>query len=91
MSALCLTLMLLVANLVNVKCQKRQKSWEMTEALVYGYSSYSTQQELSNEYPHDLVEMIFVMFCNLMHWTKVTSASEGLRYIFSGMILCKGR
>ena len=32
-----------------------QKNWKMTETLAYGYSSESTQQELSNEYQHDKV------------------------------------
>ena len=41
-----LTLMLLVANLANTKWYK--KPWKMTEDLAHGYSSESTQQELSN-------------------------------------------
>ena len=32
---------------------------KMTETLANGYSSESTQQELSNEYKHDRVKMIF--------------------------------
>ena len=68
-----LTLMLLVANLMT-------KGWEMTETLAHGYSYESTQRELSYEYPHDLVRMIFIMFCIFVHWTKVTSWSEGLKY-----------
>ena len=32
-----------------------QKYWEMTETLARGYSSESTQQELSNEYQHGRV------------------------------------
>ena len=39
-----------------------------------GYSSDSAPQELSNEYRHYLVKMIFIMFCNFVHWMKVTSA-----------------
>ena len=31
----------------------------MTETLAYGYSSESTQRELSNEYQHDRVKMVF--------------------------------
>ena len=47
------TLILLVANLANRKlCKKHEK---MTEMLAYGYSSESTQRELSNEYQHDRV------------------------------------
>ena len=32
-----------------------QKTWKMTEALAYGYSSESTQWEQSNEYQHDRI------------------------------------
>ena len=56
-------------------------SWEMTETLAHGYSSESTQRQLSNGYPHDLVKMIFIMFCILVHQTKVTSTSEGFTVI----------
>ena len=45
----------------------------MTETLANGYSSDSTPKELSNEYQHDRVDMVFK---NL--WTKVTLALEGL-------------
>ena len=51
----------------------------MTETLAYGYSSESTLRELSNEYQHDRVQMVFKDFCILVLWTKVTSASEGLK------------
>ena len=33
--------------------QNYEKSWKMTETMAYGYSSESTQQELSNEYQHN--------------------------------------
>ena len=55
------------------------KSWEMIETLANGYSSDSAQRELFNKYQHDRVKMIFITFCFLVHKTKVTSASEGLR------------
>ena len=32
-----------------------QKTSKMTDTLSFGYSSESTQQELSNEYEHDRV------------------------------------
>ena len=32
----------------------------MTETLANGYSSDSTQRELSNEYQHDMGKMIFI-------------------------------
>ena len=50
---LSLTLMLLVANLADTKCFKIPL--KMTETLAHGYSSESTQRELSNEYEHDRV------------------------------------
>ena len=53
----------------------------MTETLANGYSSESTNQELSNEYQHDRVSMIFKKICILMLWTKVASALEGLKEI----------
>ena len=34
----------------------------MIKALANGYSSESTQQELSNEYQHDRVQTIFILF-----------------------------
>ena len=66
-------------NLANTKwCKKFLK---MIENLTYGYSSESTQQELSNEYQHDRVQMTFKDLCNLVLWTEVASALEGLRSI----------
>ena len=49
-----LTLMLLVAYRFG-QYKKMQKTWKMTETLANGYSSESTQRELSNEYQHDRV------------------------------------
>ena len=43
--------MLLVANLANTKKKKKLK---MTETLANGYSSESTQRELSYEYQLDM-------------------------------------
>ena len=40
----------------------------MTETLAQGYTSESTQRELSNEYQHDRVKMVFknlLCFCAL--------------------------
>ena len=50
----------------------------MTETLAYGYSSESTQRELSNEYQHDRVWMVCNNLCILVLCTKVASALEGL-------------
>ena len=50
----------------------------MTETLANGYSSEGTQRELSNEYQHDRIKMVFENICVLVFWTKVASALEGL-------------
>ena len=50
----------------------------MTETLANGYSYESTQRELSNEYQHDRVSMVFENICVLVLWMKVASALEGL-------------
>ena len=52
-----LTLMLLVANFDQYNMM--QKALKMTETLAHEYSSESPQQELSNEYQHDRVLMVF--------------------------------
>ena len=59
-----------------------QKKLKMAETLAYGYSSESTQRELSNEYQHDRVLMVFKNIASLC-FTKVASALEGLKEIFS--------
>ena len=41
------------------QCKMMQENWKMTETLANGYSSESTQRELSNEYRHDRVLMVF--------------------------------
>ena len=51
---------------------------KMTEILENGYSYESTRRELSNEYQHDKVLMVFKNLCVLVLKTKVTSALEGL-------------
>ena len=50
----------------------------MTEPLSHGYSSESTQRELSNEYQHYMIKMDFKDSCILALCTKVGSALEGL-------------
>ena len=58
-----------------------QKTWKMIETLENGYSSestQSTQRELSNEYQHDRVQMVFK---DLVLWTKVASALKGLTLV----------
>ena len=52
----------------------------MTETLANGYSSESTQRELSNEYQHDRVWMVYKNLCICVLWTKVASVLEGLGY-----------
>ena len=50
----------------------------MTETMAYGYSSESTQRELSNEYQHDRVKMVFKVFCIPVVWMIVASVLDGL-------------
>ena len=39
-----------------------QKNFKMTETLANGYSYESAQRELSNEYQHDRIQMVFIFF-----------------------------
>ena len=50
----------------------------MTNILAHGYSSYSAQRDLSNEYQHDRVYMVFKNLCLIVLWVKVGLAWEGL-------------
>ena len=50
----------------------------MTETLAHGYLSESNQQELSNEYQHDRVKMVFKNLGIIVLWMKVDVALEGL-------------
>ena len=71
--------MLLVANFGQYKMMR--KTWKMSETLANGYSSESTQRELSNEYQHDQVKMVFKNLYIFVLWTKVASALEGLTHL----------
>ena len=53
----------------------------MAKTLAHGYSSQSTQRELSNEYQHDRVWMVFKSFCIFLPWSEVASAWKGLNLI----------
>ena len=78
-----LTLMLLVANLANTNCCK--KTWKFTETLANGYSSESTQRELSNEYQHDSVLIVFFKdFDILVLWMKVADSIGRVNSAFPG-------
>ena len=66
--------MLLVANLAKYKI--KQKTWRMTESLANGYSSESTQRELSKGYQHDRVSMVLGNICVLVLWMKVALSFE---------------
>ena len=47
-----------MANLAKAKwCKKKHE--KMTETLAQRYSTESSQRELSNEYQHDMVKMVF--------------------------------
>ena len=61
--------------------QNDAKKRKMIETLAHGYSSESTQLELSNEYQCNRVLMVFKNLCILVLWTKVASALEGLSII----------
>ena len=52
----------------------------MKNDLAYGYSSESTQRELSNVYQCDWVWVFFKNLRVFMLWTKVASALEGLNF-----------
>ena len=64
--------------------QNDAKTLKMTETLANGYSSESTQRELSNEYQRDRVWMNFINFAFLhfggkkpQHWKgKVTGGMD---------------
>ena len=58
----------------------------MTKTLANGYSSESTQWELSNEYQHDRVWMVIKNLGVIVHQTKVAPALEGLRLKISIVI-----
>ena len=69
-----------MADLANTKLWEKSK--KITQIMPNGYSSASTQRELSNEYQHDRVSMVFKDFCVLVLRMKVASALEGLRRSF---------
>ena len=70
--------MLLVANLANTKWEK---IFEITETLTNGYSFESTQRELSNEYQHDRVWMVFKDFLGFCTYDEsIASALERLKH-----------
>ena len=52
----------------------------MTETLIHGYSSDSTEEELPNEYQHDriLKMKVFKRLWAIVLWIKVALALEGL-------------
>ena len=50
----------------------------MTETLANGYSSESTQRELSNEHQHDSVKMTFIPFLLFGALDESNLSIEGL-------------
>ena len=50
----------------------------MTETVAIGYSFESSRQELSNDYQHDRVYIVFKIFVFLFFGQIVASALEGL-------------
>ena len=57
--------------------QMMQKKTKLIETMAPGYSSASTQRELSHEYQHDRIWIVIKDMCVLARWTKVASTSEG--------------
>ena len=53
----------------------------MSETLAHGYSFESTLREISNEYQHDRVSMVFKNIYILVLLKKVASALEELKSI----------
>ena len=60
----------------------------MAETLANGYSSDSTQREISNRYQHDRFWMVVENIGVLVLWTKVALVLERLRDV---MLAMKGR
>ena len=48
--------------------------------MAHRYLSESTQLELSNEYQHDKVKVVFRDLCVILLWMKVTLALKGLKH-----------
>ena len=63
----------------------------MTETLAYGYSSESAQRELSNEYQHSRVSMVFKNLCIPVLRAKVASALEGLKMYSHWLVSAQNR
>ena len=71
------TLILLVFLILLIQNDAKELMDDWNPGKWVEYSSKSTQWELSNEYQHDRVSMIFKNICVLVLWTKVSSALEG--------------
>ena len=56
----------------NLRINMRRKRLfeKMTETLAH-CTPLTAQQELCNEYQHDRVKVVFIIFCCFVHWTKV--------------------
>ena len=63
----------------------------MTETLAHGYSPDSSLRELSNEYQHDRVQMVFKNIRILVLLTKVCSALKGLLFSYFLHVLLLSR
>ena len=74
--------MLLLANLA-------KKPEKVTEPLVHRYSSQSSQGELSKEYHHNRVWMVFENLCVLVLWREVALSLKGLTLPMLRMLLSK--
>ena len=63
------------------KYKMMRNTWKIIETLAHGYSSERAQRELSNEYQHGRVLMVFKNLRILVLRTKVALALEGLKYL----------
>ena len=62
----------------------------MTKTLTNGYSTESTQEELSIEYQYERVYIAFKNICVIALLTKVALALEGLSSMESGIVFLLG-
>ena len=73
-----LTLILLVFLILLIQNDAKELMDDWNPGKLNGWTlSKSTQQELSNEYQHDKVSMIFKNICVFVLLTKLSSALEG--------------
>ena len=63
-----------------------QKHEKITETPANAYSSESTRRELSNEYQHDMITLIFMILCFFVLWAIAAVTLEGMRHPVTSVI-----